>query len=752
MVLIHHIDPDGTIARTSERVLVSFDPLAEHTCLDTDYRTITKLRYADTQKDHREKYGPVEDRGEPAILQHPVDHPKELDQYVHLYTLLHLENRKKAEDLIITDENINLFDWAISDLCYEVLEIENLDWQKLGPGWYQLKTMVVMLARGYHPKTDGSEFGEYLKDESHGISNELGRKAPLGDLEMYKAYNKLSDSEFEALKRATKWAVYAVYREGIIPPKETQEKYNLDQIDHSDLRKDKDQITYLINRENMDRKHIREATRRWIRLLSKETLPPLTFGRAHKQYTIPEILGLYATATLNDCGLSAAASLGDWHYSPEKIAEPDYVKTIPGKYLTTDNGIEQKDDKEPPASKTPSVEQQFREIHGKTLQVAEKYDLFEGPQVLAIDDIAFNTGNKKSKDTINRPEHPIDAVKAQWKFTLLSIVTTESRFTIGAELITSEDERPEAAKNLLEIADEHIEIDRIYADAGMVSGDLIGHFRSYVGSDWFTKAPKHDAHIGKLPQLTPNNCVGYVEDVPWGTSPGNHPNLLAYPNPSKREAGKGTDDGTENQDNSNADKDGKPKLGKPIEFPFSLLKRDNVVDWLLGTSEAERKDPNQQSLEVANSTNNSKGQSIRKYPEDVPDLSSLRVTRSNSTHETYFMDKSFQDVDPDRLFDRYHQRWGIESTNDLLKNSFIPLSQSRLPEDRVFNMNLGILFQNWYTLINRVTSPELQHRLDPKPQEVLKAFQDVVWSEDIEIDDFEDSKYRNNQRTDLKHF
>lgn len=257
---------------------------------------------------------------------------------------------------------------------------------------------------------------------------------------------------------------------------------------------------------------------------------------------------------------------------------------------------------------------------------------------------------------------------------------------------------------------------RIYADAELASGAMIDLFRERVGSEWVIRAPQRDIDVGKLPKITPNNCVGYVEDVSWNTSDEPGPNVFAYPFPSSY---KNDEEDADNEDDDE-DEEGDDDRGKAIEFELSLLKTDNVVE----TLHAEGRGQSQLSIDLNSPIESDEESDLRSFEEDVDALPSDMLTKSNSTHGTYLTDRSFDELRPDDLHFRYKKRWGIEVTMDHLQNSFMPYTESKFPEVRIYTMHLAILFQNWYTLINRAQSPDISLRLDPIPQEVLKAIQD----------------------------
>jgi len=91
------------------------------------------------------------------------------------------------------------------------------------------------------------------------------------------------------------------------------------------------------------------------------------------------------------------------------------------------------------------------------------------------------------------------------------------------------------------------------------------------------------------------------------------------------------------------------------------------------------------------------------------------------THMKFLVSKSFEEADRDYIYQTYQNRWNIETFFRQLKHDFSPTTKTPSSESRVFLFNVGALFYNIHTLINRAPSPRYGLRLDIPYYMVLQA-------------------------------
>jgi hypothetical protein len=101
---------------------------------------------------------------------------------------------------------------------------------------------------------------------------------------------------------------------------------------------------------------------------------------------------------------------------------------------------------------------------------------------------------------------------------------------------------------------------------------------------------------------------------------------------------------------------------------------------------------------------------------------------TDDTHMLFLVSRKFDETDGAYIYDSYHSRWNIETYFRQLKNDFTPKSKSPSPEERLFLYNIGLIFYNIHTLINRAPSPKYGLRLNVPHDMVLQAIVDHAFS------------------------
>lgn len=688
------------------------------------------MKYSEETRTHRLGYGPVEDRRGSHKITRPVKDIAELDKQFHIEAQFHDWNRSAIDDIEEYDNDGSaLFDLVLLDLFDTVCEIEAINPNAVPVEIPVFKTIYIMETRGLmDPENRSSVSNVQLKEyrqhleEYPEVARELGLRDPsdqLGKVQLLPKVQNFTADLWEKLERASKRALFAAFRNGFVPPETASTKYNFSKQDHT------------INESNIDRPTKRQDLRNWIQELAPKTIDSLTFGRDDPERSLFDFLGLFASAAKIGTAVGTAADVSDWNYDREEIIGPG----LPSKYiknrLTSDRAINQFDKKNKDAAEIPSIEKQFEAVHKNTIEAAKDRGFFDGPQALAIDNVKIDWSKEPRADTVSVPPNPTNDVSEQWMFTVVSIVNSGSRFTIGAKLLNDKADYPDIAMELMDEARKHFKVGSVYVDAESVSGDLIEYIHEVAGKDGIIKCPKRDGDIANLPVLTPDDRAGYVENVPYNVENAPNPNLIAFPHPSN----------FENQNHY------EQNLGTPIEFNYEVINQDDATDLIKGEdrpaaqtsfvsvhageggtdSNTEEEDP---EAAIERPIENEDKKSLLSFETDINHLPSLNVTKYRNNHETYLTYRTVPKTSPVTIFKEYKRRWSIEESMNQFKNHFLPKTESQHPEMRIYYLNVAILFQNWYTLVNRSPSPKYQLRLDPTPEEVLQSVEDLAFSEE----------------------
>lgn len=404
-----------SMKRQSKPVLVYNDDAREHIRGGQEPVYTARLVYSKASE-KRTKYGSIEDRGEDIELRNPEPDLSKLDEYAHLYAAQHIVNREWADDLPLPNNGLALFDYAILDLFEFFLKYEGLQPAEANVRPGILKTLFLMEAKGLDTQAHLSVFRNYLKYETQGIADKTGITDISHELKILKVFpeaEKLTDDQWTAIENAAKRAAFGAFRNGVIPTTTTLEKYNLLSIGVPKESPRRDKFDFHIDKGKLGREKQREALRNWIRLLADETLAPIDFGRDDPIWSKLDIFGLSAISALHNVGTESAPNILDWNYDRDRISGVGLARRYARERLTSDEGIDTKEEKKSMAEDLDSIEEQFADVHANTLRLAKEYGFFDEPQNVAIDTVKINTKQDHIADTINRPEHPINTVKAQ---------------------------------------------------------------------------------------------------------------------------------------------------------------------------------------------------------------------------------------------------------------------------------------------------------------------------------------------------
>jgi len=633
--------------------------------------------------DHPDKteYGSVTSRfsGEIDLL-HPAPDIETLLQTTHLTAQLHQYNRNQhSSEQRFDNDGTTLYDVAILDVMDEVLNIENLPPSSLDILPRRFKISFLKEAR--QPATHKG-FYEYING-SEPLLSELGYR-DASDLPGSETLRRVSNDDLpedlndlergqDAFDAAVVRAIYAVYRNGIEIPASMTDRFGFADV-----------APPLYERA-VPRPDKQTALRNWVNLLVDETLEPLTFHRTQPRTSFLQYIGLFAASALYNCGVQTVPNVSDYTYPRRTIPKGSGV----GKYIRDRLPL---NDSQVALGNTEmrAITEQFDAVHRSLLRLAKQYGFLSEPRSLAVDLYRIEWNGEENDRTINRPPKSENDVRSQWTYAVLGIIDTEARFTLGTRWLPDKSVYPRAVNELAPISDAFVDVEALYADSELISGSLIDAFRGIADSDWVVRAPDHGTMITQLKAYTPENHIGYVPGVSWNTVPS--PAAVACPYNSSN-----------------------PSI---IEFMVRELKRSEPTDIedqknFSEFTEADMKvEPSPDSL-----------------TDQFDDLASVAGVGKKSTHAAYLTDRSLPERSGSGIHFPYYQRWALEESINQISNDLMPIINSSNEKLRLYGVNIAILFQNWHTLINRAPSPELGLRCTVTHQELLRAIEDVAFSD-----------------------
>lgn len=98
------------------------------------------------------------------------------------------------------------------------------------------------------------------------------------------------------------------------------------------------------------------------------------------------------------------------------------------------------------------------------------------------------------------------------------------------------------------------------------------------------------------------------------------------------------------------------------------------------------------------------------------------------THMAFLTDLSPETTDLASIYERYQKRWTAETLFRQLKHDFGARTSSPSRKLRLFLLNIGALFYNIHTMVNRARSPNYGLRLDVPFYQVLLGVVDTVYT------------------------
>lgn len=630
------------------------------------------VRYDGRQSN--DEYGAVAQRVADSVeLEHPVDDVAELRKNTHLEAQAHQQNRADWDEKPQPNDGGVLYDVASLQVMDDVLK-----YQGVGSDTFSIPERRFKLCVLNHMR---NELVEPFRRRLSGLEPVLTKLGYTDGLCSYKtllkALNKKLPEELakkdctDAFEDAVTQAVYAVFRDGVVPPESVREKYGFDAASSP------------LNERDLPRDTEQTATQNYLRVLLDESVDQLSFPRESGDIDMEQFMALLAHSAKTDTGLQEVVNDLDYVYPRGRVPSgsglPKYVKNLP---RTPEANISGNRSGQP-------ITAQFNAANRAVLDAAKAREFFGSPVRFAVDMFRIDWTGTPNAVTVNRPKRSADDVRSEWTFVLLGIIDTEARFTLGVRMLNDKSQYPAALRSLAEeTIPEYLSAKSLYADSELVSGELLNVMQSITKDNWAVRAPDYRV-IKRLKAATPNDCIGVVPKVSWNKSP--KPAAFAYPTegPSDPDIVTFTERDLVNEQSPDEVWNGQKRIPEYGD--------DDSAAWpeAITSGTAERDAPT------------SRGNHHAAYLVPGP----VSAGRASHIHSTYA------------------QRWAIEESVNQVSNVFIPRIESADPRLRLYAVSASVLFQNWHTLINRSVSPELKMRLNVSRTEMLRVIAHLAFGE-----------------------
>ena len=541
---------------------------------------------------------------------------------------------------------------------------------------------------------NGQELHEYLTGSdpvSVEVHQAVGYDSPCA-VESYdtlqRSYRNLKQGDtvqWRDFESAVTRAVYAVVRAGVIAPDPVMEKYGFDVLEPP------------LDEAAVPRPIEKSEIRRSIEKLAERTLDPIDFNRESKQtsHGILAFIAACAASAEHDKGFEELKDVCDWDHPREAIPGGGWARnyiterlSLDGNSTLTDHHLSAGD----PWS--PVIDDQFDAVRRRTLNLAGDLGFWDGDESV---DIAFDifrldwTGDSLDVTIGRPPKQDNDNVTEEWTFVTGVCIDTERRFALGARLLESKSDYPDAVHDILSNAAEYIDIGTVLFDKEIVSGDLIETLLEFEDADWIISAPNKPIVKG-LKRLTPDGHAGLAQDVTWNTD--HKFNIVTHPTSGSCSQTVRID--PENIATEQISRDTDEKITVPLRnstVPSGFFTDEPSAPWL------------------------------RFLYDDLESQPGI----GKEKHAAYLTNRSIPQHSASGVRFDYIPRWSTEDAIGRMTNYFLPVTESSDPNQRLFGVHVAILLYNWYILINRSLSPHFI-RLDVCESQLRKAVQNVGFS------------------------
>lgn len=637
-------------------------------------------------------YGAVERRAFDIQISSPADDVETLQRRTHLTAQFHEHNRSYWDQETPYDNDAGtLYNLAVLDVADRKLKHEDIDLSRLSERTNiperLLKTFFLQRAR----ESSGKGLQRHLKRPDpvdSAVLTEIGyeKLSQVPDYDKYqREFRSFRDSDqvdMDAFDAAVTRAVYAVYRAGIRPAAVVTEAYDFGAVEPP------------LDMTAVSRETEKEELREWVRILLEATIEPLTFGREDDQtkHEMQSFIGAFAASALFGSGLGDLKDVCDWNYPRENIPGGSWPQNYISGRLHTDENLSQFDSASS-GDPTPTIDDQFNAVHGRTLELAKQLGFWSKSDPLDIGADMFRvdwTGDSLETTVGRPPKADNEAVTQQWTFLLAGGIDRDSRILLGGRLIEAMSDYPDKLEKILSNISRTVNIGTLLLDAETVGGDLLETATNFAGNDCIISAPSHTIIKG-LVRLTPDNHMGVARNVKWNTT--NRPNVVTYPTDSVVQKTIEI-----NPRNVLTEKIRDEDDGDHIDFPYDPPAQTTLS-------------PETDIQNLSEAFDNPSAQPGIGEEKDI------------SAYLTYrpLPERSASGVRSD-----YIQRWSIEKTVSQIKNNFMAEINSSDSNIRLYSLHIAILFFNWHTIINRCLSPK-GVPLHITHQQLLQAIQEVVF-------------------------
>lgn len=339
------------------------------------------------------------------------------------------------------------FDAAVLDMLHIAIA-EDLSLDDFNIDEKKLKVIILRKARCDTYK----DIVKHLSNNKH-LTNKIGiEKVPAASTIC--GWTRDLEANCSSLSSVIVRLVHAAYRNGVSTPEDTKSQYNLG-------------VSDAINADNLSLGVENRALINWCDEILDKISDPITFNRAENiSYHSDEIVGASALAALINSP-SSAPIFGSWIFDPDDIVGDHIYGLIKKLNMYEINEV-------------------FREVNYNIVNYASQVGFFNKSQNIGLDTTWINWDGKEDNFgnlTINNPKRCQSG--NGWCFAAIALMSSKSRFTFGIDIVGDKSNNVDIfRRQLRQLTEAGIDIDRLHADREFYSGDAIKMARSVAGDNF----------------------------------------------------------------------------------------------------------------------------------------------------------------------------------------------------------------------------------------------------------------------------
>lgn len=444
-----------------------------------------------------------------------------------------------------------------------------------------------------------------------------------------------------------------------------------------------------------------------VRWLRKQTYPYLRLNRDDSiTHSKDLILKLLARAAGRNVTLSQAAS--NYHHKDWIDDESDVPSRQNFDHHLKKLGFEGSGQENwNPHRAAREIQKMFLAANKELYDLIEPHGYFDGKNEIAGDITDWRFYGDPETDLASGTK-PARNTAYAWQFLTMSVVGTLSPLSLMNQLLESRSNKGQYIRQLLNVIDTYLDIDRGYFDSGFYETSPVKALDE-AGLEFVIRVDDGPDEIDDLKaEARANNWAWNAMD--WGVGDiedGKH-FIFVVPSEKRRSRTKPDDDDDESDPwiafYTNVEWVAEEPATRDYEGNIEQVQLDQHDHQHTQTKLSDGEGPDSKQAKTGNSQ--------RKNADQASNARDGGSDTDSANHKQPRTERDYPPEDPIVLAEGYRSRWGVESGYDSIKNRFLPQSSSTEFFKRVYYFNYAVLHYNMWTAANVEHAVETGHDLE----------------------------------------